>query len=464
MKAYPGHPLIFPNKKKKVIFSAILLLLITLLFSSCETSSPNSSVSNSTGFTQSDFGDSEQELEKGRSLFEEESYEGAIVHLNKIIDRHKGATEGLLSMGVMAGSGRGNKTAAQGLAVEARATGIIMVQSYLIRGQAYLKLKRYELAMKDFKAVIELAPTLPSGYYYCGITYLQMDNLEKALEAIRMARSISPDLPEVHNGMGVIYLEMGQPERAEKSFSNALMIRSHFSDALGGRARAKWELGKKRSALRDLTLAISLSDQSLHLAQRGWFRAGMGEFEPGMEDLTASLEKAKPGDKELIFMQRGWLNYTHDNLELAEQDFEATVAAVADDEIHRPHYANLLLAIARFRLNSHSKAIQGLSHYLNILSQHELDEESEKIWFTYLGELFLNRKTENDIFNAVDEADPEFQERFFLEGTFYVAQKYLIEGDLETAVSYLKEIRKLRKTNDFEYQASLWQLKTLEHY
>jgi len=100
---------------------------------------------------------------------------------------------------------------------------------YLMRGQAYLKLKRLDDAIKDLSKVLELDPDHTHARYLRGQAYSLRGESEKAvedyrvtLEKIPLRPGSSPNRYSVHLDQGTELFKLGRYKEAETHLMEVL--------------------------------------------------------------------------------------------------------------------------------------------------------------------------------------------------------------------------------------------------
>ena len=102
---------------------------------------------------------------------------------------------------------------------------------YLMRGQAYLKLKKLDDAIKDFSKALELDPDHTGARYLRGQAYSLKGESEKAvedyrltLEKIPLRPGFSPNRYSVHLSQGVELFKLGRYEEAKIHLEEVLAV------------------------------------------------------------------------------------------------------------------------------------------------------------------------------------------------------------------------------------------------
>ena len=92
----------------------------------------------------------------------------------------------------------------------------------------YNFLRRYDEAIKEYEAALEIDPTYIHPYNYLGYLYARRGNTDKGVEILRRYMELAPDEPNPHDSIGEIYLEAGRFDEALDEFKRALEKKSDF--------------------------------------------------------------------------------------------------------------------------------------------------------------------------------------------------------------------------------------------
>jgi len=105
------------------------------------------------------------------------------------------------------------------------------IDPYLMRGQAYVKLKKLNEAIKDFSKVLELNPDNGDAYYLRGQAYSLNGEFEKAVEDFKLTLEKIPLSPgfsvnkySVHLSLGIELFKLGRYKEAEIHLEEVLAV------------------------------------------------------------------------------------------------------------------------------------------------------------------------------------------------------------------------------------------------
>jgi tetratricopeptide (TPR) repeat protein len=77
-------------------------------------------------------------------------------------------------------------------------------------------MRRYEEAIREYRAALDFEPTFPSAYLHLGMAQLASGRPQEALAALLKARSLPGGNPLILGGLGLCYGWVGQAGEARK--------------------------------------------------------------------------------------------------------------------------------------------------------------------------------------------------------------------------------------------------------
>lgn len=109
--------------------------------------------------------------------------------------------------------------------------------AYYNRGQAYLALKDYGRARRDFTEALRLSPRYSLAYHGLGLAWKGSGNLEEAVESFKKAIEYAPEYAQGHYDLGEVLMELKQNALARLAFQEAIRLAPHTD--LAAKAREK---------------------------------------------------------------------------------------------------------------------------------------------------------------------------------------------------------------------------------
>jgi protein O-mannosyl-transferase len=133
--------------------------------------------------------------------------------------------------------------------------------AYNNRGLAYGNLGKYTRAIEDFDRAVEIDPTYPMAYYNRGNAYLELGNFNRAIENYDKAIAINSQIPLVYYIRGKAYGRSGNDARAIMDFDRAVELDPGYALAFYNRGMAYGKLGRYDHVSEDLITAARLGSE-----------------------------------------------------------------------------------------------------------------------------------------------------------------------------------------------------------
>lgn len=125
-------------------------------------------------------------------------------------------------------------------------------------GLAYDKLGRFDEAIDELQAALDLSPEYVEVHNNLGVTYDKMEMLDEAENELREAIRMNPGYLEAHFNLGNIYSLENRSSEAIKEFMAALEIDPQYIPARMNLANAYYESGRNEEAFREFNNVLSL--------------------------------------------------------------------------------------------------------------------------------------------------------------------------------------------------------------
>ncbi|MEE9611547.1 MAG: tetratricopeptide repeat protein, partial [Desulfatiglandales bacterium] len=93
--------------------------------------------------------------------------------------------------------------------------------AYYNRGLVFVRMKKYEKAVKDFSETIKLEPRAADAYCNRGNANLQMGKIDMALKDYNAALIINPNDADLYHNRAVVYLTKGAKSKSLADFQKA---------------------------------------------------------------------------------------------------------------------------------------------------------------------------------------------------------------------------------------------------
>ncbi len=139
---------------------------------------------------------------------------------------------------------------------------------YLLKGDACVRLKKFEQALKEFDLANKLAPDLFLVYAAKGMFFALRDKHGLALDNFNQAIKLRPDSADMYNSRGMINCSRGDYLSALNDFNQAIKISPRFALAYLGRSKVYHRLNRNELAEADLKKAGEIDKQGFALSSK----------------------------------------------------------------------------------------------------------------------------------------------------------------------------------------------------
>ncbi len=214
-------------------------------------------------------------------------------------------------------------------------TGVASVDTYILRGEAYMQAGNYAAAMEDYNAALARNPANPVAYYDRYLLNSRLEDYDSAMNDINNALAANTTNPSAILQMRDLYAKRGQLnlwlknwEGAIADFTNSLARPEGTVDPVvyADRAEAFTALGKYAEAINDYASAVRVISEQVQGA-------------PTMEVRESLSSKAMA-----YFEKSAALNLQSGNATSARSDLESAYAiAVALNDTETADRLELLI-------------------------------------------------------------------------------------------------------------------------
>lgn len=139
--------------------------------------------------------------------------------------------------------------------------------SHLLKGDSYIRLKKYDDAVKEFDKAKELDQVFFLVYVAKGMLYTFQNNYDLAINNFTQAIKLQPNLADLYNNRGIVYYCQKKCELALADFEQAVKKSPTFTLAYLGQGRAHQCLGKADLASDDFQKAKEISREGISFSQ-----------------------------------------------------------------------------------------------------------------------------------------------------------------------------------------------------
>jgi tetratricopeptide (TPR) repeat protein len=180
-------------------------------------------------------------------------------------------------------------------------------QAYGARGLTYGKLKKPELAVKDFDRALEFYKHSPFTFYNRGVVKYDMNDFQGALADFNEALKLKNDYAEALYYRGVTNIKIAKNDIAMDDLNKALELREFYPEAYFNRGVLYGIFKEYSKAINDFNVALEQRyDSTLALRQRGKAFYAYGDTDKACRDWLISLQKGDSASN--YFYSRACLN------------------------------------------------------------------------------------------------------------------------------------------------------------
>ncbi|MGP6220751.1 tetratricopeptide repeat protein [Caldiplasma sukawensis] len=174
------------------------------------------------------------------------------------------------------------------------------------KGLDLLESGRYEEAIKEFNAAIELNPKDPDYHNNKGIALESLGRYEEAIKEYNAAIELNPKYPDYHNNKGIALFKSGRYEEAIKEFDAAIELDPKDPDYHNVKGFALKKLGEYEEAIKQANMAIKLNPKDpINYLNYAEIMAVIDNEYEGMKRISDAMDKGLIVKEDLL----EWLNY-----------------------------------------------------------------------------------------------------------------------------------------------------------
>lgn len=175
----------------------------------------------------------------------------------------------------------------------------VFAQSYFTaykNGEKSFGLGEYEMAISEFKKVIEAKADHDRAHDYLGRCYIAIKDYNKAIESLKNATSIKPNIASYQMNLGIAYFSLEQYNEAIAALSNAINNDKKLAEAYVYKSKSLMAVKKFEDALANAEAAIS----KLKNAENYYFKGLAQDSLKQYEGAVYSFKRALFYSKEMI--------------------------------------------------------------------------------------------------------------------------------------------------------------------
>lgn len=155
------------------------------------------------------------------------------------------------------------------------------------RGLAYTRLKKFNLALKDFNSAIEAFPEYAKAYNNRGLLLHQLGHSKEAIKDFNRAIALHPSMGVSYHNRANAFLSAGAEKPAFDDYGKAISLLSDKSPAHLARGQIHWKHLRHYAALRELNLSLEKNkNQALAYFNRGLVYKSLGNRVKAIQDIA----------------------------------------------------------------------------------------------------------------------------------------------------------------------------------
>jgi tetratricopeptide (TPR) repeat protein len=232
---------------------------------------------------------------------------------------------------------------------------------YILRSEVLIELKRFDEAVQDLTALLEIAPTNAAAFHWRGLALARQNLHSQAIDDLSKAIEVNPKAYGTYTQRGVARLGAGDPAGAIQDFTqslaitktqvayvdraltfmfldNCLLARRDLSKVVHAngenltaffyRAECEIKLSMFKLALRDFGEVIELRGESAEASfERGRLRTFIGDYSEAKDDYARVLALLPTNARAATFANRGLVEVKMGQLDAARQDLNEAIEA-----------------------------------------------------------------------------------------------------------------------------------------
>ncbi len=186
---------------------------------------------------------------------------------------------------------------------------VARANEHLHLGNKFFDRGQYQLALIEYRRIVDLMPDQSSGYHELSQTFYELKNFEKAIEYANRALQLNPKCWLCYQARGSIYDDTGKSEEALADYQKAIDMAPNVGRPLYNHAVTLQRLKRIPEAIADLQKAIQIEPGYASpykllgalLSQRGELYSAEAQFkeflklEPTGDRADAVSKLLKPG-------------------------------------------------------------------------------------------------------------------------------------------------------------------------
>ncbi|MGC8737922.1 MAG: tetratricopeptide repeat protein [Candidatus Hydrogenedens sp.] len=348
-------------------------------------------------------------------------------------------------------------------------------------GHALAKLNYSELAIDLLRLALSPDPSeQPSMYrediyYHIGALFMKLKRYDEAIKEFENALSLNPKDPRVHNDLGVIYKERNDLVKAEQEYKYAIDTEPEFNLAIANLTELYIQQKKYAEAIELLGNSLKLQPQNTELLYNlGFVYHNSGQLEKALSyyQQVLSHDSKEPNtlnNMAMIYLEKNDLEKAKNTLlwcicknsyftlayanmgDILYSENQLPKALYYYDKGLETNYEHIGLCAALALLYTEmGNAEKGIVELMDVLKKHP---ESTNLWFA-LGNIYKNSNQNNEAigaYNKVLDIDSSYTSAYR-----NLMEIYLNKGDVNKTLEIFEKAKQnIKDSEQIEYLSSL---------
>ncbi len=354
------------------------------------------------------------------------------------------------------------------------------VEPRVYRSIVYASQNKFELALEDCDALIEMQPDVGAGYGVrgrvlqmqgefteaieaCnqaidlgletpivfltrGLAYAATDRQELALSDCDAAIALDPDNPLACQLRGMLSMQRGELDTAMEALMKARDIAPDWAEPREQLALLHRMSENPQAAVEEQSILVAQQPNSpRHYVNRAFAYTQLGDFENAQRDYDRACE-LDPENEQIIYL-RGCFFMDRQEAELALRDFDRVLAIADDHDDARFRRASILLQLKR-----HTEA---LSDYGRLIAKYP-DDPHAYTGRAYAHQMIGDEDAADADFDQLMQMVPEKSQEMAIQSLTGKVHKLESQDRYDEAIETAEEIIEIAPDNPSGYRLRAW--------
>ena len=196
-----------------------------------------------------------------------------------------------------------------------------LYEPYFYRAIAKLSLEDFRGAEQDCTSSIERNPFVVNSYQVRGLAYVYQQKYDRAIADFREGLRLDPENRPIRHNLILSLARDGRTDEALLAADTLLASYPKYSDGMAMKSDLLWEAGDSAASLEWIDKAVGIDRYNADLlVHRAVIKARMEMYADAMPDLNRAVY-LDPGNVP-AYMNRAMVNYCRDSLNAALADYD----------------------------------------------------------------------------------------------------------------------------------------------